>query len=662
MLAWEFGFRYLSPNSSSINCSLKSSYTSKRKLVCIYLNANPYGLRIVTLIIILRWGTDGWMIHFPGSFTCWYELQHIVFHWFCSWSFLICTSKLVASPANRSAGPIFDSSIGAAVCISPVSLSSSQWMWTRWLSVMVSFWVETRITLSLSMTMDNLRNMPWKIHDGWSTLRTWDCGVPLRSTGLTSIMSRHQTCQLLLKAKDKMMEKWPPPLRGRERNASQDWKKIKALLYGDVAWEDFLHPFAKPNLAAYWYILACGGSFWTWRWLTWIGLRRLMFGSPYWSFRGSSSNTHTVALAGSFMRGHASAFSGSSFAKICWLSGSCQSTSKVLTSVQCWIWQEGSIRKVEIIIATASELLSLEPVLTHFAQTVVKPSGKHLEECKAYLSLAMLVQMFQYTHHDLLTPDDIEAQVEDSLSWSWVAGTHAQKAPLASSFQRPSQAAWDDSQLFFARAKHKDVSRHAACIFNTQYFEQGVIEEVVNQEMHQLSSSSSLPTEPNFLKQSLLPKRLLQIGKEIWPGAEDIWTGHTHTHTEAVPKWSSQQRRCCPTPWWQSWQDTNALERWERILLFDFPVRFSGEAEDLFNLARASGCWWTCMRHASHGCKDCSGVGPNESRHCDSHPIAMEIKTVCLQMRWQATTLAGSYMIHVDSCGLSAFWGSCPWL
>ena len=179
---------------------------------------------------------------------------------------------------------------------------------------------------------------------------------------------------------------------------------------------------------------------------------------------------------------------------------------------------------------TASELLSLEPILTHFAQTVVKPSGKHLEECNAYLSLAMVVQMFQHTHHGILTPDDIEAQVEKSLSLWLAAGWQdhmIKKHHWLLHFSTHLRLHGMTASCFSQERKHKDISRHAACIFNTQYFEQGVIEEVVNQEMHQLSSSSSLSTEPSFLKQSLLPKKLLHIGKEIWPFAENVWTGHT---------------------------------------------------------------------------------------------------------------------------------------
>ena len=119
---------------------------------------------------------------------------------------------------------------------------------------------------------------------------------------------------------------------------------------------------------------------------------------------------------------------------------------------------------------TASELLSLEPILTHFAQTVVKPSGKHLEECNAYLSLAMVVQMFQYTHHGFLTPDDTEAQVEKSLSLWLAAGWQdhmIKKHHWLLHFSTLSQAARNDSQLFFTRAKAQGYFQ--ACCMHLQH-------------------------------------------------------------------------------------------------------------------------------------------------------------------------------------------------
>ena len=134
------------------------------------------------------------------------------------------------------------------------------------------------------------------------------------------------------------------------------------------------------------------------------------------------------------------------------------------------------------------------------------------------------------------------------------------------------------------------------------------------------------------------------------------------THTEVVPKWSSQQGRYCFTPWRQSWENPSAFDRWESILFFDFPFRLGGRAQGVFGLARASGCWWGCTCHFSHSCKDCSSVGPNKSRHCDSHTAALEMKTILrLQISGQASlfrlnfmisTLAGWYMIHAGTTGV----------
>ena len=80
---------------------------------------------------------------------------------------------------------------------------------------------------------------------------------------------------------------------------------------------------------------------------------------------------------------------------------------------------------------------------------------------------------------------------------------------------------------FTTERKHKDVSRHAVSMYNTKYFERGVLDEVINQEFHCLGGPATLCTEPGLLKASPLPKKMLHIGQQILPFAQDVCTGHT---------------------------------------------------------------------------------------------------------------------------------------
>ena len=64
-------------------------------------------------------------------------------------------------------------------------------------------------------------------------------------------------------------------------------------------------------------------------------------------------------------------------------------------------------------------------------------------------------------------------------------------------------------------------------MYNTKYFERGVLDEVINQEFHSLGDPATLCTEPGLLKASPLPKKMLHIGQQIWPFAQDVCTGHT---------------------------------------------------------------------------------------------------------------------------------------
>lgn len=75
-------------------------------------------------------------------------------------------------------------------------------------------------------------------------------------------------------------------------------------------------------------------------------------------------------------------------------------------------------RKSEKINATASELMTLEPILTYFVEKVALPAGSYVPQCEAYLALATVVQMFQCK----MDAQTLQAQVELVLHLWMAAG------------------------------------------------------------------------------------------------------------------------------------------------------------------------------------------------------------------------------------------------
>ena len=183
-------------------------------------------------------------------------------------------------------------------------------------------------------------------------------------------------------------------------------------------------------------------------------------------------------------------------------------------------------KKSEKINATASELMTLEPVLTQFVEKVALPAGTFIAECEAYVALATLVQMFQ----GKLEPQTLLSQVERVLALWCAAGWQdrmIKKHHWLLHFPSHVEVHGKIASCFTAERKHKDISKHAVSMFNTTYFERGALDEVINQELHALGDPASLFEDLCLVKPALLPKKMLHIGQQIWPFAQQVFTGHT---------------------------------------------------------------------------------------------------------------------------------------
>ena len=100
-------------------------------------------------------------------------------------------------------------------------------------------------------------------------------------------------------------------------------------------------------------------------------------------------------------------------------------------------------RKSEKIDATASELMTLEPVLTHLVEKVALPAGSYVPTCIAFVD------------------------------GCWLAGVDDKETSLAPAFSCPLEEHGVTASCFTAERKHKDVSRRAVGMYNAKCLKEG---------------------------------------------------------------------------------------------------------------------------------------------------------------------------------------------
>lgn len=153
-------------------------------------------------------------------------------------------------------------------------------------------------------------------------------------------------------------------------------------------------------------------------------------------------------------------------------------------------------KKSKKLNSTASELLTILPILAHFVRVACLPTGMHTKEIQAFLYLVQVVEMLHVSSHTTVQPAAILAAVENSLK-QWVeVGWHMQR-------------------------KNKMVSRHASIIHNTRSFERSLYEEVITYELEKLQKVDCFATGVYLLEPKALTKKLIPLVSSIWSFSKD---------------------------------------------------------------------------------------------------------------------------------------------
>lgn len=165
-------------------------------------------------------------------------------------------------------------------------------------------------------------------------------------------------------------------------------------------------------------------------------------------------------------------------------------------------------RKSQKINCTASEMLSLVPIMAHYLRNVCP---NRLESLPVLL-LSKLVDMLQATWQKRIQPEELLDVVEASLEawknagWKMIK-KHHWLLHLPDSYRRHQLIC----NCFVMERKNKTIGRVATAIQNTLTYETSIHQEVVTAELMKVSEKDCFSSELCLLKKRQLQKKCLTL-------------------------------------------------------------------------------------------------------------------------------------------------------
>lgn len=175
--------------------------------------------------------------------------------------------------------------------------------------------------------------------------------------------------------------------------------------------------------------------------------------------------------------------------------------------------------------STASELLTLLPLLCHWLRNVAIPANFEPEQVQLLLALANLVDQLQATWHGVVQPRDILCSVESILArWKAIGWKMIRKHHWMLHYSDALTHQGCIPNCFAMERKNKSISQVATLTQNTRQFEKSIMEEVVTKELTKAASTDLPPNTIALLNPKDLAKKMHAIALAIWPHltAEDF--------------------------------------------------------------------------------------------------------------------------------------------
>jgi len=171
-----------------------------------------------------------------------------------------------------------------------------------------------------------------------------------------------------------------------------------------------------------------------------------------------------------------------------------------------------SNKRAEAFKCSASEGLTIYPIIALFLQSIIIPAKQCLSACKAFLALADLVDVLQAIPIVTVTPNSLQACVAKFLTLCVQAGWAEHMHPKFHWMIHFSQHLEKFKMLpscFVHERKHKTAKKYMNSLHNTKSFESSVLTEVCLQEL-----SDSFHTQ-TFSKPGLLENPTEAQGKVL---------------------------------------------------------------------------------------------------------------------------------------------------
>ena len=168
--------------------------------------------------------------------------------------------------------------------------------------------------------------------------------------------------------------------------------------------------------------------------------------------------------------------------------------------------------------STASELLSLLPILAHYIRQVC--GDKHQKETEAFLSMQALQEALQAGWSGKLTHDIVFVLVEEALAkWKNAGWPFRRKNHWLLHFSQCVRTHTACISCFAMERKHKQISRKTNLVQNTTSFEASAMREVVTAELQLLAEADSLDNSIGLLGPKAAAKKDHVLANMIWPTA-----------------------------------------------------------------------------------------------------------------------------------------------
>ena len=169
-------------------------------------------------------------------------------------------------------------------------------------------------------------------------------------------------------------------------------------------------------------------------------------------------------------------------------------------------------RKAKLLKCSASEGLSLYPIIAYWVQTVCIRSRRCIRECNVFLALCNVLDLLQTCNvPGRVTAEEIRSACSTFLQMCVDAGWRDYMTPkfhwlihLWKEFQEHGMLI----SCFVHERKHKLVKRYCTPVMNTTAFERSVLSEVACHHIHELSDDHAFNVDTGLVDPKVAPRAL----------------------------------------------------------------------------------------------------------------------------------------------------------